>query len=48
MGFISDLFLLMDCEKINEKYTFLLYFFMIYPKSTSFSGEMGSEKIMSF
>ena len=27
-----DIFRLMDCEKMNDKYTFLLYFFMIYSK----------------
>ena len=32
----KDLFRLMACEKINEKCTFLLYFSIIYPKSTSF------------
>ena len=42
-----DLFRLMDCEKINGKYTFLLYFSMIYPKINFIFREMGNEKIMT-
>ena len=44
----GDLFRLRGCEKIDEKYIFLLYFSTIFPKINFIFGEMSNEEIMSF